>query len=923
MTAWETILTIVENKLWKDENRHLPVTRKAFQVKLGWSPTIQAIFAALGFNLVNPDTPDAALSPPYTNPDTLVGRRNRAKLLRAWVEISAWIAEYKKRFAPAFKDMALHKLWVKIESAREMYQSGIGAHPDQIPRGLLPASLQDHQDLEEWELLGMTPTSYSWELLAFAYFAQTRCDPAHTVEYFSAFYKIFDIMVSSGDVPTDLQSIIFDERNRNRFTHDNVREAVQTLGFGRDGPLHVEFDDDVDDEFVRNAWREAVRRAWHDPVDGSAKWTAANEAFRIVAETRGSVALRRAWEQEASVKMTPDNAFHTLEVPKDVDEGMLITVYAMRVEDQPSQADRMREAMAVIAEFKDSARLREFLKSGADPGEVVEPTRPDWPRGLNQLGNTCYLNSLLQYFYTIKDLREAVEPLLNASMKNMDDDKLTDDDLKRHRVGGRLVTRREIMRSKKFVSQLADLFWQMEHCETAAVTPTIELAKLALVTSKDEEEDDVDRGGTDSSNDTDATLVEDAPMHTAPTSMEASSSVLGKRARDTDRMDVDGASQEKDATEADDKDKAMDVDAPVVQKPPVPSRKAPESVMMFGRQHDVSECMDNCIFQIETALLKFDGMDGSEDGKTSIIKRLFYGTLKQRITVVPDDSGSRPSIHEKEDLFSLLPVNVSDEGYDLYDGLSGYFDDVVEFESKKARMEVALVDLPPLLQIQLQRAQFDRETMQPYKSQAYVKFGETIYMDRFLDSANPEKKERSKAIHTELSACRDRIHLLTIGKHAPFGPALTSTHEFLQKQEAVELPELDDEFMAVLNSEQDFLKAELEELRARAAKLKQELEDIWANEHEAAYELTSVFIHRGSSPSWGHYFFYSRHLPENPDSWFKYNDSDVGTVSKDEVLADTTGSTANPYMLVFVRKGSEVINTVKRFDLASIENASV
>ena len=36
-------------------------------------------------------------------------------------------------------------------------------------------------------------------------------------------------------------------------------------------------------------------------------------------------------------------------------------------------------------------------------------------------------------------------------------------------------------------------------------------------------------------------------------------------------------------------------------------------------------------------------------------------------------------------------------------------------------------------------------------------------MDRFLDSADPEKKERSKAIHAALSACRDRIHLLTTG----------------------------------------------------------------------------------------------------------------------------------------------------------------
>lgn len=40
-----------------------------------------------------------------------------------------------------------------------------------------------------------------------------------------------------------------------------------------------------------------------------------------------------------------------------------------------------------------------------------------------------------------------------------------------------------------------------------------------------------------------------------------------------------------------------------------------------GKQHDVAECMDNCMFQIETALLKFDGL-GSADDKGSIVKRL-------------------------------------------------------------------------------------------------------------------------------------------------------------------------------------------------------------------------------------------------------------------------------------------------------------
>lgn len=87
---------------------------------------------------------------------------------------------------------------------------------------------------------------------------------------------------------------------------------------------------------------------------------------------------------------------------------------------------------------------------------------------------------------------------------------------------------------------------------------------------------------------------------------------------------------------------------------------------------------------------------------TCLPARLFYGTIRQRIHPLQVEDNRGFSIHEKEDMFSHLPVNVSEESFDIYDGLSGYFDDIVEFQDKKARMEVSLVDLPPILQIQLQ-----------------------------------------------------------------------------------------------------------------------------------------------------------------------------------------------------------------------------
>ena len=84
---------------------------------------------------------------------------------------------------------------------------------------------------------------------------------------------------------------------------------------------------------------------------------------------------------------------------------------------------------------------------------------------------------------------------------------------------------------------------------------------------------------------------------------------------------------------------------------------------------------------------------------------LFYGKKRQRLTPLTEADAKKQkssSIHEKEDLFSNLHLNVADEGFDLYDGLGRYFDDIVELDGVKKRMEVTLVDLPPLLQIQLQ-----------------------------------------------------------------------------------------------------------------------------------------------------------------------------------------------------------------------------
>lgn len=128
---------------------------------------------------------------------------------------------------------------------------------------------------------------------------------------------------------------------------------------------------------------------------------------------------------------------------------------------------------------------------------------------------------------------------------------------------------------------------------------------------------------------------------------------------------------------------------------------------------------------------------------------------------------------------------------------------------------------------------------------------------------------------------------------------MDQTVKFLSRLENSAEIDVDDDLLFSLNNETAYISQEMERLREHSRTLKSDLEELWTDSKTVAYELTSVFIHRGSSPSWGHYFFYSRHLPDAPDSWFKYNDSDVSLVDKEEVLADTTGLTANPYLVSF------------------------
>ncbi|KAI1792016.1 hypothetical protein LXA43DRAFT_862099, partial [Ganoderma leucocontextum] len=181
VAGWETVLTIIDNRLWRDEKRSLPIARPRFHTKIGWNGHVERVFEALGFPLDNLSQSDGkaeelALQPPPIDPSTAEGKASRTKLLRAWVELSAWLAIYEKG-------------------------------------NTLPEHIISETQLEpSWKALGMTPSTYSWEHLAFAYLAQCRCDPANTMVYFTHLVAIVNTMMNLHvSVPDQLQSFIVRE----------------------------------------------------------------------------------------------------------------------------------------------------------------------------------------------------------------------------------------------------------------------------------------------------------------------------------------------------------------------------------------------------------------------------------------------------------------------------------------------------------------------------------------------------------------------------------------------------------------------------------------------------------------------------------------------------------------------------------------
>ncbi|ETN37308.1 uncharacterized protein HMPREF1541_08299 [Cyphellophora europaea CBS 101466] len=245
---------------------------------------------------------------------------------------------------------------------------------------------------------------------------------------------------------------------------DNVmnthEQALQFLGA----------DPAVSDDYIQALFTSKI-------VENKAMEEQAKKAVRLIAQNRNSILLNRWINSNFSgdLNMLAPEGYQALSLNEDVDDETVKVSYEFNIMEQPENREYYAKALEAIAIQRNSFVLRDLLQGTARPTQEVVG-RDDEPVGLDNIGNTCYLNSLLQFLFTVAELRRIV---LDFDQFKMD---ITDAKMANKKVGQRQVTRREVQTAQDFVNNLGQLFRGMIESSSSTIKPAKELARLTLET---------------------------------------------------------------------------------------------------------------------------------------------------------------------------------------------------------------------------------------------------------------------------------------------------------------------------------------------------------------------------------------------------------------------------------------------------------
>ncbi|KAJ2713579.1 ubiquitin-specific protease ubp2 [Coemansia spiralis] len=551
-----------------------------------------------------------------------------------------------------------------------------------------------------------------------------------------------------------------------------------------------------------------------------------------------------------------------------------------------NQDPALRDHAAAVAASLDAAAVAAapadaVAESGAPAGD---PGLASLPVGMRNIGNTCYLNSILQCLFSLAPVRRAVLRLGDGHTWN------------EGRVlgrcdGGRALAVSDIDTALRFVGLLKTLFTALAARRPAA---TVTAAGHPL-----------------------AAAAEKAQLAVAP-----------------DRELVDMLLPRAAAPPA------------VTAAAAAPTYFRPGDKNQQQQQHqqqDVDECMAQCVALLVHALPPSQPADGAPDGaaEATWIHSLLAGhlevtTQRQRdgstgATDEPDGKVAPPAV----DAFLNLNLNIPADTADINECLAGFFAPAVVSSTGERpgalERRTRLKDAPPVLCLQVQRVQFDTTAMRAFKTTSHLRLRRQVSLAPFCGfgpapGRRAELQQRIATVSAHLRALQ--VPAATDGASVSVVPALERAQAFmagvghwvlgddaqclladLPHQQPPGIAQAAQDIAAHLQAMADTLhdarvrwERELSELRAEANTL---YEDV-APEDPMAYTLHAVFVHSGESPEFGHYWVYIRDCTDpGRERWLKFNDSAVSVVDPDtDVFRDAPRpghEYATPYYLVYIR----------------------
>ncbi|PHH87056.1 hypothetical protein CDD83_9360 [Cordyceps sp. RAO-2017] len=209
------------------------------------------------------------------------------------------------------------------------------------------------------------------------------------------------------------QSSVFDSQTQRQGTGDDDGLVSQALNF-----LGLSPPNNYSAGSIIEAFRKKVTR---DPADAGT----ARSMLMLIARASTDDSYQAALLMESDPKMSLQTAHSVLGLGTSPVPWQTSAEAAKNKLDASQAAEESvvyLEALDAVADHTDSALLKDAVAKlrqstgitsagGGDSYQADTRTGPvdmSLPVGLHNIGNTCYLNSLLQYLFTVKPIREVV-----------------------------------------------------------------------------------------------------------------------------------------------------------------------------------------------------------------------------------------------------------------------------------------------------------------------------------------------------------------------------------------------------------------------------------------------------------------------------------------------------------------------------------